>query len=60
MSNTAPTVASVYFHWGVVQVSLANLLVVAIMIAVFALALLLPFPHGSADEDQAGDRDVDR
>jgi hypothetical protein len=35
-----------YLHWGVVQVSYANLIVVAIMFALFALALVLPFPRG--------------
>jgi hypothetical protein len=35
-----------YLHWGVIQLSVANLVVVGIMIVVFALALLLPFPKG--------------
>jgi hypothetical protein len=33
-----------YVHWGVVQISVANLVVIGLMIAVFAAALLLPFP----------------
>lgn len=33
-----------YLHWGVVQVSLANLIVIASMVAVFVVALLVPFP----------------
>ncbi len=33
-----------YIHWGVIQISLANLVVIALMLAVFALALFLPFP----------------
>ncbi len=32
-----------YVHWGFVLISLGNLLVIAIMIAVFVAALLLPF-----------------
>jgi len=36
--------ASYFLHWGVVQISLANFLVIALMVAVFVLALLLPFP----------------
>ncbi len=32
-------------HWGVVQLSVANLVVV-IMVMLFALALVLPFPKG--------------
>jgi hypothetical protein len=35
-----------YLHWGVVQISVANLVVIAVMVAVFALAVLLPFPRG--------------
>jgi hypothetical protein len=33
-----------YIHWGFIQMSLANLVVIALMVTVFALALLLPFP----------------
>jgi len=36
-----------YLHWGVFQISLANLIVVLAMVGVFVLALVLPFPgHG--------------
>ncbi len=35
-----------YLHWGVIQVSYANLVVVATMLVLFALALVLPFPKG--------------
>ena len=34
----------VYLHWGVIQISLANLVVIGLMIAVFVLALFVPFP----------------
>jgi hypothetical protein len=51
--------ATHYFHWGVVQISLANLLVIAAMVVIFILALVLPFPHGSADRE-SGDPDADR
>lgn len=33
-----------YLHWGVIQISLANLIVIIAMLVVFALALFLPFP----------------
>lgn len=33
-----------YIHWGFIQLSLANLVVIALMIIFFVLALLLPFP----------------
>ncbi len=35
-----------YLHWGVVQISVANLVVVCLMVLVFVAALLLPFPKG--------------
>jgi hypothetical protein len=35
-----------YVHWGVIQISVANLVVIAVMILIFLLALLLPFPKG--------------
>ena len=34
-----------YLHWGFFQMSLANFLVIIVMIAVFVLALVAPFPH---------------
>jgi hypothetical protein len=39
MDSTGP-----YLHWGVVQISVANLAVILLMLVVFAVALLLPFP----------------
>lgn len=33
-----------YVHWGVIQISVANLLLILVMIAVFVAAILLPFP----------------
>ncbi|UXY32105.1 hypothetical protein [Streptomyces sp. HUAS TT20] len=35
-----------YVHWGVIQVSVANLVVIGLMLIVFVAALLLPFPGG--------------
>ncbi|MDQ1748150.1 MAG: hypothetical protein QOD07_2413 [Frankiaceae bacterium] len=35
-----------YVHWGVIQISVANLIVIAVMIVLFALAIFLPFPKG--------------
>lgn len=48
MTTAGPaTLEAQYFlHWGVVQITLANLLIVVAMIVVFALALVLPFPGG--------------
>jgi hypothetical protein len=33
-------------HWGFVQLSLANLVVIGLMVIVFILALVVPFPGG--------------
>lgn len=33
-----------YVHWGVIQISVANLIVIAVMIVLFVAAILLPFP----------------
>lgn len=33
-----------YVNWGVVHISLTNLVVIALMLLVFALALIVPFP----------------
>lgn len=35
-----------FVNWGVVQISVANLVVIGIMIVVFIAAMLLPFPKG--------------
>jgi hypothetical protein len=33
-----------FLHWGVIQISVANLFVIILMLVVFVLALVLPFP----------------
>lgn len=38
--------AGTYIHWGVISISLTNLLIIAAMVLVFVLAVLLPFPRG--------------
>ena len=35
-----------YVNWGVIQISVANLVVIGIMIVIFIAAILLPFPKG--------------
>lgn len=35
-----------YLTWGVLSISVANALVILVMLVLFVLALLLPFPHG--------------
>ena len=39
-----------YLHQGWFLISYANLAVILLMIAVFALAIWLPFPHGEEGE----------
>ena len=44
-----------YLHWSVFTVSLANLVLIAVMVLIFAGALLLPFPgHPRSDETSRG------
>ena len=35
-----------YLQWGPIQISVANLVVILLMVVVFVLAILLPFPKG--------------
>jgi hypothetical protein len=44
-------------HWGVVQISLANFLVIGVMLVLFVLALVLPFPGGNDASPEEGIRD---
>ena len=41
-----------YVHWGVIQISVANLVVIGLMIVIFVAALLLPFPKGRRHHDK--------
>ncbi len=34
-----------YLHWGFILISLPNLIMICSMVAIFVVALLLPFPH---------------
>jgi len=34
-----------YLHWSIFEISVANLVVIAVMVVIFGAALLLPFPH---------------
>ena len=42
-----------YLDWGVISISATNALIIVVMLAVFVLALLLPFPH---HDEQEGER----
>jgi len=41
-----------YLHWGVIQISLTNFLIIVIMLVVFALAIAVPFGHRHHDEQR--------
>ncbi|MEO9197709.1 MAG: hypothetical protein ABI206_03070 [Antricoccus sp.] len=46
-----------YVDWGIIQISLTNLLIIVAMIAVFVAALLVPFPDSHRDSDESGGSD---
>lgn len=53
-----------YFHWGFILISVANLVVIVVMLALFVAAVALPFlrskdlpnpaAHGASHTDEAG------
>ncbi len=47
--SSAADPAGRYVHWGVVQISLTNLLIIVAMVVVFILALVIPF--GSSQDE---------
>jgi len=56
-ASVVADVAGKYVHWGVVQISVTNLLIIAAMVVLFALAILVPFGAGrgrKADDDGPG------
>ena len=44
-----------YVHWGVIQISQTNLIIIGVMVLLFVLALVVPFPSGHSDHpDEQG------
>jgi Cytochrome b(N-terminal)/b6/petB len=45
-----------FLHWSFIDISVANLIVIAVMVVIFGAALLIPFPHAgrNAVPDAAG------
>ncbi len=42
-----------YLHWGFILISWPNLILIGLMVVLFALALILPFPgHRSSTEEE--------
>jgi ABC-type proline/glycine betaine transport system permease subunit len=39
-----------YVHWGVVQISVANLVLIGLMVVVFIAAILIPFRHSGRSD----------
>jgi hypothetical protein len=46
---------STLLHWSIFQVTVANLVLIAVMVVIFGAALLLPFPQGRRDDPAAAD-----
>jgi len=44
-----------YIHWGVIQISMANLIIIGVMILLFILALVVPFPSHDEPPDEEGE-----
>jgi hypothetical protein len=40
-----------YIHWGFIQLSVANFVIIVAMIVVFVLAILLPFPRRKGGDE---------
>lgn len=43
--------AGTYVNWGVLHISLANLVIIVAMIVIFAIAVLAPYPHKGDDAE---------
>lgn len=52
--NSAMDSSATYLHWGFILISWPNLLVILGMIALFAVALVVPFPHHDEVDDVSG------
>ena len=48
-----------FVHWSIFDVTVANLVLVAVMVAIFGAALLLPFPKGRTEAATVADSAVD-
>jgi hypothetical protein len=43
-----------YIQWGVIQISVANAIIIGVMILLFILALVVPFPTHDEQSDEEG------
>lgn len=46
-----------YINWGVIQISVANAAIIGVMVLVFILALVVPFPAGEGENSDQEGRD---
>jgi hypothetical protein len=47
-----------YLHWSIFTVSVANLVLIGVMVVIFGVALLAPFPRSRWEPGSAGEPDV--
>lgn len=55
--NTVALDPGRYIHWGVIQISVANLAIIGVMTLLFVLALVVPFPSSHGDQSEQSDED---
>lgn len=48
-----------YVHWGVIQISLTNLLIIVGMVVLFVVALVVPFPTSKEQAESRKGRSDD-
>jgi len=53
-ADSAPSPAGDYLDWGVIHISVTNLTIILVMLAVFVLAVLLPFPGTRTSPAEGG------
>ncbi len=47
---TSSSGAGAYLHWGVIQISRTNAIIIVSMLVLFVLAIALPFPKPPRDD----------
>jgi hypothetical protein len=50
LASNAASPAGIFLSWGIFSIQLGNLIVILAMFALFAVALLLPFPGGRREK----------
>ena len=51
-SNIVAEAPGRYIQWGVIQISMANFTIICVMIVLFILAVVVPFPSGHDQKDE--------